>query len=54
MRIAGVKEQSNSQSSQASAFFYFLFFVLQVQRRETVIIASPGSRLGSDYPRHLK
>ena len=35
-------------------FFIFLFFVLQVQRRETVIIASPGSRFGSGYPRHLK
>lgn len=54
MRIAGV---------YASAFLFFLFFkivvcvqkretkfFIYVQKRETVIIASPGSSFGSDYP----
>nr|DAQ64928.1 MAG TPA: hypothetical protein [Bacteriophage sp.] len=35
-------------------FFYFFEAVLCARKQETVIIASPGSRLGSDYPRHLE
>ena len=64
MRIAGV--YASAFFIELAEYFIFLFFKLlcvyenekqffiYVQKRETVIIASPGSSFGSDYPRHLK
>lgn len=63
MRIAGVYASAFlflffkllcMYGKEKQNFFLIFKTVVNMHKRETVIIASPGSRFGSDYPRHLK